>query len=377
MSQQLQISNNSANPPLPAFSKNNVPIIFCSNNNYAAYLAVCLKSLIANSSSQNNYDIWILEDNISDKNKQKISAMQTSNISIRFLNINFLLSNLDQYNFAIHGHFTIANYFRLFIPRIFYKYTKVLYLDCDIVIQNDIAKLYHIDLGTNYIAAVKDTGIQSHLYKSQLDKSSYPDYFTQTLEMQNPQDYFNSGIMIMDIQKLAAFDMEIKCFKALQRITPLYVDQCILNNVLQGHVKFLETAWNTQWHLPIFDTDFQKHLADDIAADYLSAYTKPHILHYTSNIKPWNSPQQPMADLWWNYARQTPFYEEIIYKNTYTNIPSKELMRDIFYYRQNRLKYFKYRLLVNFTFGKTRTRYKRKKKELKAKLKSVNQFLKG
>jgi len=53
------------------------------------------------------------------------------------------------------------------------------------------------------------------------------------------------------------------------------------------------------------------------------------------------------------------------------------IIRNVVNYKKNKLNYFRCRLLANLTFGKTRAHYKRKKKELKIKLKSVKQFLKG
>ncbi|MCW1562488.1 hypothetical protein OLS58_00140, partial [Campylobacter jejuni] len=42
-------------------------------------------------------------------------------------------------------------------------------------------------------------------------------------------------------------------------------------------------------------------------------------IHYCDYFKPWNSPHLPKADIWWHYARQTPFYEEILFKNITQN----------------------------------------------------------
>ena len=46
-------------PVKPAFANENIPVVFSSDNGYALYLGVCIRSLIANSSSNHNYDIVI------------------------------------------------------------------------------------------------------------------------------------------------------------------------------------------------------------------------------------------------------------------------------------------------------------------------------
>lgn len=42
---------------------------------------------------------------------------------------------------------------------------------------------------------------------------------------------------------------------------------------------------------------------------------EPAIVHFTSHIKPWNEPKREFADKFWYYARQTPFYEEILFRS--------------------------------------------------------------
>ena len=38
------------------------------------------------------------------------------------------------------------------------------------------------------------------------------------------------------------------------------------------------------------------------------------VLHFTTGVKPWNNPTMPLSDKFWKYARNTPFYEQILYK---------------------------------------------------------------
>ena len=54
----------------PAFKENNFTIAFASDNNYVGYLSVAMLSLIENCSNRYNYDIVVLENNISNKNKK-------------------------------------------------------------------------------------------------------------------------------------------------------------------------------------------------------------------------------------------------------------------------------------------------------------------
>ena len=46
--------------------------------------------------------------------------------------------------------------------------------------------------------------------------------------------------------------------------------------------------------------------------DYLQSRNQPRIIHYAGFIKPWNDASCDLADIYWSYARQTPFYEILI-----------------------------------------------------------------
>ena len=50
----------------------------------------------------------------------------------------------------------------------------------------------------------------------------------------------------------------------------------------------------------------------DYLADIKTAYSKPVIIHYTSPQKPWNSRLELYYEIFWKYARKTPFYEDIL-----------------------------------------------------------------
>lgn len=131
------------------------------------------------------------------------------------------------------------------------------------------------------------------------------------------------------------------------------------------------------------------YLVGNIPSNLYDQYIKakneiPCILHLTGRQKPWSNPNQIFAEYFWKYARQTPFYEKIIYQNLKKEIPYNTnnaidltLVRETANYLKNKITYWRYRLLSKITFGKKRRKYKQKRKELKTRLKQVRAFLKG
>ena len=291
-----------------------ISIVFSSDDNYSPYLGVTIQSIIEHSNENNEYGIYILDGGISYLKKQRIKSLETKYVKIYFINITPYLTKYDEDLFYICDHFSISAYYRFFIPVVFKTFKKVIYCDCDAVFLRDPAKLYNIDSGENWLCAVRDTEVIRQITTN--DEKDLK-YYREILKLNKPLDYFNSGVLLMNIPTLLNVDFTNSCIKKLKEIKkPKYVDQCILNSVCEGRVKFLDYNWNVENHLAIFYKLSTLKLPDDIKNKYIEAINNPYFLHFTASLKPWQEPSSYNADIFWKYARMTPFYEEIIYKNT-------------------------------------------------------------
>lgn len=368
----------------PAFNKNNVAVFCSTDNNYLPYCAVLLKSIISNGKNTNNYDIVILEEQLSDESKYKIQtlAQHYTNVSIRFYNISHLIANKKLH---LSAHFTIAAYYRLFVSSIFKNYNKIVYLDIDTICLTDIEKLFRIDLQEYLLAACQDYGV---IAKLKGKKGEPIEYFQKNVGCKNPfTEYLQSGVVLFNITELIKQNTEESLINTAINNKFNYIDQDVLNKVCHGKVLFLDSSWNVQVESGT-KKGIMSLLPIKLYHKWLEDRKNPKIIHYASYCKPWNVPSSDLADIWWRYARQTPFYEEILYKNLKSNYIqdikqqiSKTLnasfVKDIANYSKNRFNYYRCRLLANVTFGKMRKHYKNKKKELKAKIKAVRRFLKS
>lgn len=298
--------------PEPAYNENNIPIVFSTDENYAPYLSVCIKSLIDTSSTNNNYDIWILDGGLTNRGQQSILKLieNNANISIQFFNIE-KLKELKDFDFYTSNHASIANYYRLFIPKIFCNYKKIIYLDCDLLINRDIAELYNINLEDKVLGVVEDAC-------TYFAPEFWARYCIDTLKFSNPHLYFNSGVLICDVEKMIEKNVTEEALKRLKDFNPKCWDQCLLNSALENQVKYLDMRWNFQWHwlLPEFNST---NPPEFVKKDFFNKYTKTsnesYITHYTSHIKAWNRWHAPMAKKWWEYAKKLENYSEILEKS--------------------------------------------------------------
>lgn len=366
-----------------------IPVVLSADNNYAPYLGVCIKSIIENASRTNIYDIYILTSNINDDYQSRIKNMEQENVSINFYDMETVLKGLDMSLFKCpntgNNFYSAETYYRLFLSRILESYDKILYLDCDMIILHDVADLFNIDIGDNFIGATHDLSllIASNNYSNWAD--TFLKYVNDYLGMKDLNNYFQAGVMIWNLAKCREHDLTQKFLDMLQKIgTPKYVDQDVMNAVLGGkNIFWLNQKWDVVWDISFWYQGLHNLLPQKFLADYENNLAAPWIIHYTSSIKPWKKPEKKNAKYFWHYARMTPFYEEIIYKNTKASSPAVmptfdlSIIQEALNYTQNKFKYLRYSLLSKITFGKKRKKYKQKRKNIKAKLKQVKTFLKA
>ena len=361
--------------------KDKINVCFSSDNNYALYLGVAIKSLAINSSPDLKYNIFVLTEDLTKGNVDKIKSTLAShnNISLKVINVdNYLSDEIKKYMY-IKSHFTLPAYYRILLPEIFEECERALYLDSDIVILADVADLYNADMGDSCLGAANDPGIYRLFYKNRNSKDNIWGYYlTNILKLTNPYEYFQSGVLLMDLEKLRKIGFFEKFMQVLTEVEkPRLLDQDIMNAVCQRYNitrHIIPVTWNLQWHINSLP-DLVDSLPMQFFNEYIEGHKNPKIVHYSSEVRPWNKPDRELASHFWYYARQTSFYEELIWKlqitttSKFISLP-KEL-------KKIKIKYLSYCILSKLTFGKIRNRFKTKKNSSREKIKAAKQFFKN
>ncbi len=275
-------------------------------------------------------------------------------IKLDFVDIRPYLTEYSE-AFYVDGvtHISAGAYYRFFIPKIFSGiYDKALYLDCDLVVLDDVAQLFDYDLGDNLLAASHDYGF---MFSRTIGQS-----VMKKLGLAQPQNYFNSGVLLFNIKQFEKEDTFAALFSCLRRVkTPICHDQDILNIVCEGRVFFLSEAWNCKQHIIDNMIILKDKLAPELYDDALAASKKPSILHYTTANKPWNRAEAGSHDeLFWKFARKTPCYETI---DSY-HLECKKIAPPR--KKPSRLSLWKYTLMASLCSGARREHYEHKIKRL-------------
>lgn len=263
-----------------------IPIFFAVDDGYCPFLAVALQSLTDNCSDENRYLIKILNTDISSENKRKIAKYERNNVDIEFVDLNYYIQKIKDKLYT-RDYYSKTTYFRLFIPNLYPQYDKALYLDSDIVILDDIADLYNIDMGNDLVAAAPDDVIQFN--------EVFRVYAEKVVGVADYHRYFNAGVLLMNLHQLRTFKFQEKFMFLLDRIKfAVAQDQDYLNRLCKGRVKLIDRVWN---RMPIEDPKIR---TEDV-----------RLIHYNLAYKPWHFEDILYKEFFWMYAQETEYFDRI------------------------------------------------------------------
>lgn len=277
-------------------NKEIIPIFFTIDDKYALYNGVAIKSLIENASKDYKYKIIILHQDLSEESIEKISKMKTDNVDIE---ITYMKENLKMITDRVENrlrcdYFTLSIYFRIFIADMYPQYEKGIYIDSDIVVPGDISELYNIELKDNILAASPDYSIRE-----------IPElmHYVENAVGVNKNEYINSGVLLMNLKKMREKKLGTNFLELLNKyhfdcVAP---DQDYINAMCNGQIVFLNEEW------------------DAMPNDNKEKLTNPRLIHYNLFAKPWCYDNIQYEEYFWEYAKKTEFYDEIIeFKNNYS-----------------------------------------------------------
>lgn len=276
-------------------NKNIINIVLASDNNYAQHLAVVAASVLCNAESKVHFHV--LSDGISRENLVLIQH------TVEGLGGKIILYDLSGYrcfdNLFTSGHISKAAYFRLDIANILPEdVEKVIYMDVDLLVLQDIAELWNFDLTDKPMAAVPDYGIMA---SKRLMKQKH-----QVLGISMDSLYFNSGVVIMDLKKWREHNYAEQVIKLAAEGDLPHHDQDALNKVFVDNWMPLPLKWNVI--PPVFNLFSKILFRNDLRKNAISARKDKAVLHYAGRYKPWEFElRQGFNDKYYYYLQETAF----------------------------------------------------------------------
>lgn len=230
-------------------------IAFCCDNGYVPYLLVAINSVCLSNKKRNIF-FHIFSEGLCNESIDKIVDIVKSNgqncefyiIDKRNLK-NIRLDKLDK-------RITMATCYRFFVPQFLKGITdRVLYLDVDLCVCGCLDELFTCDMGDKTIGVV----LENIPYSERL----------------NIREYFNAGVLLIDIDKWMKNKFTHICIEELSNNSYPMADQDVLNIKLENDKYILNEKFNYKYNL-----DYYKE------SNYMPT-ANVCIIHFLSESKPW------------------------------------------------------------------------------------------
>ena len=251
-------------------------IVFNVDNRYVRHMCVTILSIL-DKNPNNIIAFHVITCELSKENREYISSLLSEDhVSVKFYDVDInILKKFSVGKLTGNPNISYAAYLRLFIQDLLPLHIdKVLYLDCDIVVVNSMTELWHKDISQYSLAALDDYG-------------NAQEYGAKRMGLEKRFKYFNSGVMLLNLQKLREINfMEmVQDFLVTDGYRILMHDQDILNGLLYRQRLPLEERWNMMCNT-------------DNIIDY-------SIIHF-AGLKPWYIEcPHPLKHIYYHYLAMT------------------------------------------------------------------------
>lgn len=281
-----------------------VPVVFSFDSNLILSAKVCIYSLLKSAMASTFYDIYILYPSQDDFVRNAFSELGKlySNYKISFIGVDGEFKDA----FEIRG-ITSPTYYRLLIPNLIPHYKKIIYADVDIIFRQDLSRIYEESYDEYYIAATYDLGM--NLLKD--GKEHVKDLFGE-----NTEEYIQAGFLVLNCELLRTNNM-VEVFKSLVKRKMKFQDQDVLNIACRGKIRILPWDLNMTDYSFYFVNACPNLLSKRYANVPIEIARKSGNIHYNGH-KPWKG-YCVNFDIWWEYYRNSPFYDEKFYFDFFYN----------------------------------------------------------
>lgn len=305
-------------------------VIYAADNAFCGIMGVSIISLLENNKNAQEIDLTILNNGISKNNKEKINKLvqQYGRAKPNWVNAINIEEKIGMRISKDRG--SLSQYSRIFLNNIFdINIKRVLYLDCDTIVDGPISDLWNLNLGDNVIGALKD---------------AFSRYYRRNIGLAPNDLMFNSGVMLIDLAKWRKYEIEEKVmnFIVQHKGRIQQGDQGVLDAVLSKYTYAISPRYN---FISVFtDFSYEQMLIYRHPVNFYDkheieiARNNPIIIHFTSSFltsRPWEKGCKSIyLDKWLKYKSRTPWKKmkvqnekHSILKKVYETLPKKISLR--------------------------------------------------
>jgi lipopolysaccharide biosynthesis glycosyltransferase len=245
-----------------------IRVLFCCNPTYYQHLAVTLVSLLENNRI-NRVEVHLIlsarDPHLETRLWRSLEPYRNFTLEIH----DFPLS--DYSHFFVDNHVTVDTYCRIFAAEVLSPdIDKILYLDCDLVVLDDLRDLWSTDIGSHALAAVPEP---------------YGTFRREFLGIPADRPYVNAGVMLVNLRRWRAEGLAQRLGRFIEAHgnSLWYWDQDAINAILHDAILPLPYRWNVQ--AQVYKWKWRRYRGSE--SGIRDACRRPAVIHYSTAEKPW------------------------------------------------------------------------------------------
>lgn len=263
-----------------------VPLVISFTPGYIVPALTLLNSVLQSSDAKYRFHIYVMTpEELSEERADDFLSLDRNRLRLTCINLKESLKGI-----YINKRFSEAAYYRLILSSILKDLDKVIYIDCDIIVRQDIGWLFeNTNIGENYYAGVVEATLESQM-----------DYLQSIGCL--PGSYINSGFLIINLKQLREDNLDLLLLERSNDSSLEFPDQDSINIICANKIVLLKPIYNSirTYFLPQYRQDFLRYYSLD---QWEEVNIKGNI-HYTGG-KPWES-FTIQFDTWWSYYQKLP-----------------------------------------------------------------------
>lgn len=273
--------------------------IACSaDNGYLPHVSVMLHSLLSHTAGP--VRVWLLHGPKLDDSEGMARLEQTVEsfgATLRYLPVpDELMEGFPTAKF----HYSC--WYRILLPDLLPDLDRIVYLDCDIVVTDDVRPLWETDLGDKLFGACVNP-----LYRP-MHKA------VRAMGVPDNRDYLNSGVLLLDLERLRyeRLGEHLRDY-AVEHPDNACPEQDALSVLYQGKWMPLHPRWNVQ----TATLDLSPRKLPLPRSEVEEAVSRPAVLHFNGPFKPWDHHcRHPLRHLYFEHREKTPWPMEPLQRSS-------------------------------------------------------------
>lgn len=281
-----------------------IPVVMALDSGFIQPTFTALTSLLENAKPTSIYEIYLLAPKFDYHEISECAKLFNEcypQCTLKVIDMGDAFHNIKM----TIGHITSQTYYRLYIPELLPNHKKCLYLDGDIIVNDDLAALFRSNIADFYVGGVRASG---YYHPAKWVKTH-----TEEVGLESINQYINAGVLLMNLDNIRKDKIYEKMLSLVERGFSSQ-DQDIINLACYGKIRILPLQYN-------FMTKYVKMSGNKLYVNEADAevYGKsecsiainhPTIIHYADKIKPWHNPNVILGYEWLKYYIKSPLVQK-------------------------------------------------------------------